>query len=64
MIIDFYPVQQRWWKVGPIYRSRMAAAIWHPDMEAFEQGRAEERGLPLPAHPLAPRPHPQPLRQL
>ena len=46
MIIDFYPVQQRWRKVGPIYRSRMAAALWHPDMEAFEQGRAEERGYP------------------
>lgn len=44
MIIDFYPLQKRWRKVGPIYRSRMAAAIWHPNMEAYAAHRAAEYG--------------------
>jgi len=45
-MIDFYPTQKRWAKVGPIYRSDLARAIWHPEMEAYERSRAEDRGYP------------------
>lgn len=43
-MIDFYPVQKRWRKVGAIYRSDQARAIWHPELEAFAYSRAEEDG--------------------
>lgn len=42
--LTYYPLQKRWRKVGPIYRSKAAAAIWHPEMEAYAAARAEDYG--------------------
>lgn len=45
MIVDFYPLQRRWRKVGPIYRSDMARAIWLPEMKAYQRQRMSDYGV-------------------
>ncbi|MBE9172555.1 hypothetical protein IQ216_05480 [Cyanobium sp. LEGE 06143] len=42
----YYPIQRRWRRLGPLYRSRETAAIWWPELEAYSEGRAEEHGYP------------------
>jgi hypothetical protein len=54
MSMSYVPIQQRWRKLGPLYRSLTAAAIWFPEMEAFSFCRAEERGYPYRPIPLTP----------
>ena len=45
MIIDFYPIQKRWKKLGPIYRSPEAKAIWLPEMMDYQRQRMEDYGV-------------------
>lgn len=52
--MEFYPIQKRWKKLGPLYRSPEATAIWHPEMEAYSFGRAEDYGYPFRPRPLTP----------
>ena len=48
MIIDFYPIQKRWRKLGPIYRSPEAKAIWLPEMMDYQRQRMEDLGVSYP----------------
>jgi hypothetical protein len=57
--VNYYPIQQRWRRLGPIYRSPLAAAIWHPDMERYAQQRAADYGYPHQATPYQPGQLPQ-----
>jgi len=52
--VNYYPIQKRWRKVGPIYRSEMAAAIWYPDMEAYGRQRASDYGYEWRSKPYTP----------
>ena len=45
VIIDFYPIQKRWRKLGPIYRSPEAKAIWLPEMMDYQRQRMEDLGV-------------------
>jgi hypothetical protein len=52
--MKYVPIQQQWRKLGPLYRSFNAAAIWFPEMEAFSFSRAEDRGYPYRPAKLTP----------
>lgn len=44
-VMTYYPIQQRWRKVGPIYRSAQATEIWYPEMLAFAAQRCLDYGF-------------------
>jgi hypothetical protein len=50
----YYPIQKQWRKLKPIYGSIMAAAIWHPEMEAFAANRARSNGYPFKSEAWTP----------
>lgn len=43
--LSYFPIQKRWRRVGPIYRSDEAREVWLWEMVAFDEARCEERGL-------------------
>jgi len=55
----YYPIQKRWRRLGPIFRSPMVAAIWHPDLELYAQQRAEDYGYQHRPRPYTPELLPQ-----
>ncbi len=49
----YFPIQEKWRKLGPIFRSKEARSIWHPCMEEFMQQRAEQNKYPYRPQPDA-----------
>jgi hypothetical protein len=45
MSLTYYPVQQRWRRLRPIYESWMARSIWLPEMFAYQATRMEDYGV-------------------
>lgn len=43
---EYYPIQQKWRRLGPLYRSIDAALIWYVEMESFLRNKAEQHGFP------------------
>lgn len=37
--MKYYPIQKRWHRIGPIYRSAEAKRIWYPEMIAYADSR-------------------------
>lgn len=47
--MDYVDLQRHWRKLGPIYRSDMARAVWFPAMAAYERLRMRNLGVIYPA---------------
>jgi len=39
--MNYFPIQQNWRRLGPIYRSEEATTIWYPEMLAYQATRME-----------------------
>lgn len=42
--LTYFPIQKHWRKLGPIFRSKEAKAVWEPNMIEFDEQRANDRG--------------------
>ena len=40
--MNYFPIQQNWRRLGPIYRSEEATAIWYPELLAYQATRMED----------------------
>ena len=43
--MKFYPIQKRWKKLGPVYRSPEAKAVWLPEMMDYQRQRMADFGV-------------------
>ncbi len=43
--LSYYPIQKRWGKLGPIFKSKESEAIWRPNMVDYLQQKASEHGF-------------------
>lgn len=43
--MKFYPIQKRWKKLGPVYRSPEAKAVWLPEMMDYQRQRMADLGV-------------------